>query len=157
MTTKKKLSEIDDPTIINIEVTLFCGDSMVLRDTTWLKNIEDLVELFNHLEKNSGECIFKLFDNPIQVRFVRYGDIVKYTIYTLDDVYDCEIPFLDLVENVSSTVRILLEFIIENSENLRKSSFINRLLNTFKIYNKTIDRVKEFHPRARLRCWSRIF
>ena len=67
------------------------------------------------------------------MRFVRYGDVVKYTIYTLDDVYDCEISFLDLVENVSSTVRILLEFIIENSENLRKSSFIHCLLNTFNI------------------------
>ncbi len=50
--TTKKLSKIDDPTIINIEVSLFCGDNLVLRDTTWLKNIEDLVELFNHLEKN---------------------------------------------------------------------------------------------------------
>ena len=124
---KERLSKIDDPTIINIELALFCNDKVIVKDTTWLKNIESLVELINYLNNNLDRYIFEFIDNPISVEFVRHHDVVRYTIYTLDNVYECEIPILDLIRNVSSTIKTLLEVIVSNNKNLKNSPFINRL------------------------------
>jgi len=91
------LREYANASEIYIEITIFCENDVVVRDTTWLKNIEQFAEVIRFLsDKELKKYTVNFLDNPIEIIFMKSDGYVEYKVKSLHGERNCKINIIDL-------------------------------------------------------------
>ena len=117
-----------DASGIYIEITIFCEDNMVVRDTTWLKNIDQFAEVIRFSSnKKLKKYTVNFLDNPIDIIFLKNGEYVEYKIESFNGEYNCKINKMDLKNDIISEIEKTLEEIKSKDERFMRDPFIQEI------------------------------
>ena len=122
------LREYANASEIYIEITIFCENDVVVRDTTWLKNIDQFAELIRFLsDKELKKYTVNFLDNPIEIIFMKSDGYVEYKVKSLHGERNCKINIIDLKNDIIFEIEKTLEKIKSKDRRFMRDPFIQKI------------------------------
>jgi len=125
---EKSLKKHADASEIYIEITVFCKEDMVIKDTTWIKNIEQFAELIRFMDnKKLKKYTVNFLDNPIEIIFTKLNEYIEYEVRTFYGEFNCKIKKQNIKDDVIYEIEKALEEIQSKNERFMKDPFLQKI------------------------------